>query len=152
MELPVQRDNNLPDIIDGISGKPPHIVLFMDDEASIRDSFGNLLKMKGYIVYTASDGEEAVEIYRRALSSEHKVDVAIIDLSIPDGMGGIETVARIKEIDPGVQAIATTGHFQDSLTDEYKKNGFVGILPKPYVLKELLEIIEHTIGMNQDRA
>jgi len=117
----------------------------MDDEESILDSFGNLLRMKGYIVHTVSDGEQAVTVYHRALLSKQRVDVAIIDLTIPHGMGGIETVARIKEIDPGVQAIATTGHFQKSLTDEYKKYGFVGILPKPYVLKELLEAIDRVI-------
>ncbi len=150
MKSPFQADNDLPDRIEGISSNPPRVVLLMDDEESILDSFGNLLRMKGYTVHTASDGEEAVEIYKRALLSEQKVDVAIIDLSIPYGMGGIETVARIKEIDPRVQAIATTGHFQDSLTDGYKKYGFAGILPKPYILKELLEIINRTIGMNQD--
>jgi DNA-binding NtrC family response regulator len=122
----------------------------MDDEESILDSYGKLLVMKGFDVYTARNGEQALDTYIQALSSDRRVDVAIIDLTIPEGMGGIETVTRIKEIDPDVRAIATTGHFQDCLTDDYKKNGFVGILPKPYLLKELLEAIDQVIMIEKD--
>jgi DNA-binding NtrC family response regulator len=146
MKPPFQPDDYLSNCIAGTGRNSPYVILFMDDEESILDSFGNLLKMKGYIVHTVSDGEQAVAVYHRALLSKQRVDVAIIDLTIPHGMGGIETVARIKEIDPGVQAIATTGHYQESLTDEYKKYGFVGILPKPYILKELLEVIDRVIS------
>jgi len=144
-----QPGDNQSNIVERTCPNPPHVILFMDDEVSILDSFGNLLKMKGYIVHTAAGGEQAIDLYQRALLLKQRVDVAIIDLTIPDGMGGIETVARIREIDPGVQAIATTGHFQESLTEEYKKYGFVGILPKPYVLTELLEVIDRVIGMDR---
>jgi CheY-like chemotaxis protein len=145
MQQPFQQNNDRCNDVTGQCTKPPYVILLMDDEESILDSYGKLLGIKGFIVYTACNGEEAIDMYTRALSSERTVDVAIIDLTIPDGMGGIETVARIKEIDPDVRAIATTGHFQDCLTDEYKKNGFVGILPKPYLLKELLEAIDRVI-------
>ena len=63
---------------------------------------------------------------------------------------GLRRLPGLRRSIPDVRAIATTGHFQDSLTDEYKKYGFVGILPKPYLLKELLEVIDRVIGMNQD--
>lgn len=117
------------------------VVLLMDDEMSILDSFGKLLVLKGYIVCTASDGEQALEVYRKALSSGKKVDVAVIDITIPEGMGGIETIKRLMVIDPGVIAIATTGHYKDNFTTDYKQYGFVGILPKPFILNELLEAI-----------
>ena len=133
------------DEVAGQCSKPPYVILLMDDEESILDSYAKLLEIKGFIVYTACNGERAIDIYNQVLSSGRVVDVAIIDLTIPDGMGGIETVARIREIDPDVRAIATTGHFQDCLTEEYKKNGFAGILPKPYLLKELLEAIDRVI-------
>jgi two-component system cell cycle sensor histidine kinase/response regulator CckA len=145
MQQPFQQNNNRFNVVVGQCSKPPYVILLMDDEESILDSFGKLLEMKWFIVYTATNGEHAVAVYQQALSSKRRVDVAVIDLTIPDGMGGLETVSRIKEIDPGVRAIATTGHYQDCLTDEYKKNGFVGILPKPYMLKELLEAIDLVI-------
>ena len=122
----------------------------MDDEESILDSFGKLLKMNGFVVYAACNGEQAVDLYQQALSSKRKVDVAVIDLSIPDGMGGLETIVRLKEIDPDVRAIATTGHFQDGLAFEYKKYGFFMFLPKPYVLDELLNAIERVIRMEKN--
>lgn len=144
-EQPFQPDDDQINIGPGESGKTPCVVLLMDDEQSILEPYGKLLGMKGYIVYTAYDGEQAVALYRRLLSSQQKVDVAILDLTIPEGMGGLETIARIKEFDPDVRAIATTGHFQECLTDECKKHGFVELLPKPYLLNELIEAIELAI-------
>jgi len=149
MQQPFKQDNKRFSVVPGQSGKSP-VILFMDDEESILDSFGKLLEMNGYIVYAACNGEQAIAAYCQALSSKQRVDVAVIDLTIPDGMGGLEVVARIKEIDPGVRAIATTGHFQEPLKDEYKKYGFAGILPKPYLLKELLEAIDQVIRMERD--
>jgi two-component system, cell cycle sensor histidine kinase and response regulator CckA len=149
MKQPFQQNNDRLPGVPGMYTKPPYVILLMDDEESILDSYGKLLLMKGFDVYTACNGEQAVDTYKQALSSDRRVDVAIIDLTIPEGMGGIETVARIKEIDPDLRAIATTGHFQECLTDEYKKNGFVGILPKPYLLKELLEAIDRVIMMEK---
>ena len=64
MKPPFQPNNDRSDVIEGTCSKPPYVILLMDDEESILDSFGNLLRMKGYIVYTASDGEQAVDIYQ----------------------------------------------------------------------------------------
>jgi CheY-like chemotaxis protein len=143
---PFQPDNKRRSVATGQSRKAPYVILLMDDEQSILEPFKKLLEINGYIVYTAYHGEQAITVYSRALSTPQKVDVAIIDLTIPEGMGGLETVTRIKELDPDVRAIATTGHFQECLTDDYKKYGFVGILPKPYVLKELIEAIHLAMG------
>ena len=149
MQQPFQLDTNRFSVVTEQSGKSP-VILFMDDEESILDSFGKLLEMNGYIVYAARNGEQAIAAYSRTLSSKQRVDVAVIDLTIPDGMGGLETIARIREIDPCVRAIATTGHFQETLKEEYKKYGFAGFLPKPYLLKELLEAIDQVIGTERD--
>jgi len=124
-------------------------ILLMDDEESILEPFGKLLSMKGFLIYTACNGEQAVTLYQQAISSKRKIDVVVIDLTIPEGMGGIETVIRLKEIDPDVRAIATTGHFQDCLTDEYKNYGFLEILPKPFTLKELLEVINRVMRTSE---
>jgi two-component system cell cycle sensor histidine kinase/response regulator CckA len=149
MKQPFQQNNNRLQGATGLCTKPPYVILLMDDEESILDSYGKLLVIKGFIVYTACNGDQAIDVYKQALSSDRRVDVAIIDLTIPEGMGGIETVARLKMIDPDVKAIATTGHFQECLKYDYKKNGFVGILPKPYLLKELLEAIDGVIMMEK---
>lgn len=124
----------------------PYSILLMDDEMSILDSFGKLLEIEGFVVHTACNGEQAIALYHEMVSLRRKIDVAVIDLTIPDGMGGIETIARIKEIDPHVRAIATTGCYQDGFLHEYKKYGFMGFLPKPYVFTELLGVIYGVIG------
>ncbi|MCU0630803.1 MAG: response regulator [Methanoregulaceae archaeon] len=149
-ERPFQPDNNQTNIVSEQYRVHPYVILLMDDEESIIEPYGKLLEMKGYIVYTAYNGEEALAACREAVSSQQRIDVAVIDLTIHDGMGGLETVAEIKLIDPDIRAIASTGHLRECLTDEYKKHGFVGILPKPYVLKELIEAIERAIRMEKN--
>jgi DNA-binding NtrC family response regulator len=128
---------------DGDEENKPCVVLLMDDEESIREAFGTLLKIKGFIVYTARDGDEAIKLYKKALSGKQRVDVAIIDLTIPEGIDGLETIIRIREIDPDVRAILSTGHPHEDLKEEYKKAGFIGILPKPYTWNDLAIAIEN---------
>ncbi|MCX6698752.1 MAG: response regulator [Methanomicrobiales archaeon] len=149
MQQPIQPNDPRPGIFDRPWSNTPYGILLMDDEEGILDSFGKLLKMKGFVVYAACNGEQAVDLYKQSLYSKRKVDVAVIDLTIPDGMGGLETIARLKEIDPDVRAIATTGHLEDDQAFEYKKYGFFMVLPKPYVLEELLDAIDGVIRMER---
>ena len=142
MQQPLQPDDDPVNAFEGPGRKLPYVILLMDDEESILGSFGKLLEIEGFVVYRACSGEQAILLYQQALSSKYRVDVAVLDLTIYEGMGGLETVARLKEIHPGVRAIATTGHFRNDLVFDYKKYGFVGFLRKPFILKELLEAID----------
>jgi CheY-like chemotaxis protein len=119
-------------------------ILFMDDEESILEAFGSLLTMKGYIVFTARDGNEAITLYRTAMEAGKPIDVAILDLTIPGGMGGIETMKKIKEIDPDVCALASSGLAHGTMAG-YKAYGFAGAIPKPYQWKDLISAIDHAM-------
>lgn len=121
-------------------------VLIMDDEAIIRELLCEMLNNMGYQVNTATSGTEAIGLYREAKDSKNPYDVVIIDLTIPGGMGGKETISRIQEIDPDVKAIVSSGYSNDPIMAEYQKYGFKGVIAKPYKINELSEVLQKVIA------
>jgi CheY-like chemotaxis protein len=112
-------------------------VLVMDDEDSIRDMVGDILSLHGYMVDFARNGEEAISLYQ-----ENVYDVVILDLTIPGGMGGKETIRELLKIDPKVKAIVSSGYSSDPIMSDYKQYGFRNVMAKPYKIEELDEIIQ----------
>ncbi|HNW82665.1 MAG TPA: PAS domain S-box protein, partial [bacterium] len=82
-------------------------ILLMDDEFLIREVAGKMLSDAGFVVEKAVSGEEAVEFYMKAMETGQKFDAVILDLTVPGGMGGKETVEQLLNIDPEVVAIAS---------------------------------------------
>lgn len=123
-------------------------ILVMDDEEMIRELINEVLTEIGYEVETAADGNEAIDFYKRIKESGKTFDAVIIDLEVPLGMGGKETVKKLLEIDPGVKAIVSSGYSNDSVFYEYEKYGFRTTLPKPYMIQELGEILSKMINAN----
>lgn len=119
-------------------------ILFMDDEESILEAFGRLLTLKGYTVIPARDGNEALRLYRSARECGKRIDIVILDLTVPGGMGGIETIEQLRKIDPGVRALASTGFSHDAMTD-YARYGFDGAIPKPYHWTDLVVAINRVL-------
>jgi CheY-like chemotaxis protein len=113
----------------------------MDDELVVRDIFGEILNHLGYGVEFAKDGCEAIEIYEKAKDRGNPFDLVIMDLTIPGGMGGKEAIERLREIDPGIKAIVSSGYSNDPIMSEYRKYGFRGVISKPYKIEDLSEIV-----------
>lgn len=112
-------------------------ILFMDDDEAIRAFIGELLCDAGYTVTCVRRGVEAIERYRAAMENGTPFDWVILDLTIPGGMGGKDTMERLLEIDPGVTAIVSSGYSNDPVMAEYATYGFRGRLTKPYQITEL---------------
>jgi nitrogen-specific signal transduction histidine kinase/ActR/RegA family two-component response regulator len=108
-------------------------ILLMDDEFLIREVAGKMLSDAGFSVEKAVSGEEAVELYIKAMKTDKKFDAVILDLTIPGGMGGKETVEKLLDIDPEVVAIASSGYSEDSIIADPGEYGFSASLPKPYL-------------------
>jgi PAS domain S-box-containing protein len=121
-------------------------VLVVDDEAPIRKFLSIMLQKFGYEAETANDGGEAIERYTTAKSGGTPFDAIIMDLTIPNGMGGCEATRRLRELDPKVRAIASSGYSFDPVMANYRDYGFCGVIPKPYRPEDLNRILKEVIG------
>jgi len=121
-------------------------VLIMDDEEMIREIVGEMLNLIGYEFEFASDGAEAIEIYKRAKEENRPFDAVILDLTIPGGMGGREAIEKLVSVDPGIRAIVSSGYSDDKVMSEYEKYGFKGVLSKPYTIEGLSKALQEVIN------
>jgi PAS domain S-box-containing protein len=125
-------------------------ILAMDDEENIRSFIRRTLQLIGYEVELASDGAEAIELYKKATASSQAFDAVILDLTVPGGMGGKETIKKILKLNPDVKAIVSSGYANDPIMAEYEKYGFKGVIAKPYKIRELSEVLHRlTVQKNQ---
>ncbi|HOJ96608.1 MAG TPA: response regulator [Methanospirillum sp.] len=107
-------------------------VLLMDDEPAICEITGILLKKLGYDPTIAVSGEEALAKYQKARENGRPFDVIILDLTIPGGLGGREVISVIRESDPDVKVLVSSGDLSDPAIVSYADYGFSGVLAKPY--------------------
>lgn len=112
-------------------------VLVMDDEEMVRDVATAILRHLGYEVEVCSDGRDAVERFRRAQESGTPFSAVILDLTIPNGMGGREAAARIREIDPRAVLVVSSGYSNDPVTARFRDFGFSAAIPKPFAVSQL---------------
>lgn len=116
-------------------------VLIMDDDESILKSVGKMVTHLGYEVVCAREGDTAIKFYAEAMNKEFPFNIVIMDLTIPGGMGGKETILRLLEIDPAVKAVVSSGYSNDPIMSDYKKYGFSGVITKPYSTEYLAELL-----------
>ena len=117
--------------------KGTETVLLVDDEARIIEVGTKELIKLGYTVLEARDGREAVEVYR---DNKDKIDLVILDIVMPH-MGGGEAFDRMKEINPKVKVLLSSGYSIDSQAKEILKRGCDAFLQKPYSINELSQKI-----------
>jgi PAS domain S-box-containing protein len=116
-------------------------VLVMDDENFILNLTGKILDKLGFTVDCARNGTEAIERYKRNKAAGDEYNVVILDLTIPGGMGGKETIENLIKIDPQIKAIVCSGYSTDPIMADYTKYGFSIALAKPFEANELLKAI-----------
>jgi len=127
-------------------------VLVMDDEVMILELATQMLKAMGYEVEVAADGAAALERYVAAKSAGNPFNLVIMDLTVPTGMGGKEMMRRLRELDPQVRAIVSSGYSLDPVMANFKEYGFSGVIPKPYTMEELRAILAEVLARESDAA
>ncbi|RMF58661.1 MAG: response regulator, partial [Calditrichaeota bacterium] len=125
--------------------KPRGKVLVMEDEDRVRVGIGRMLGHLGFQVAYAKNGSEAIHLYKQARHTERPFDVVIMDLSVPGGLGGRETLLNLQELDKDVCAIVSSGHFNDPVLKNYREHGFSGIIPKPYRIEDLDRVLQKVL-------
>ena len=121
-------------------------ILVMDDEEIVRDVAGGMLTHLGYTVEFAKNGDEAIELSKKAGESGQPFAAVIMDLTIPGGMGGKNNIKKMLETDPGVKAIVSSGYSNDPVMTDFKTYGFCGVITKPYKIEELQKALHRVIN------
>ncbi|MFC1821112.1 response regulator [Thermodesulfobacteriota bacterium] len=117
-------------------------ILLVDDEDMIVDIGKELLSALGYSVFIAGDGNEAIEIYRR---NQEEINLVLLDMVMP-GLSGGETYNLLKEIDPDVKVLLSSGYSIDGEATKILDRGCNGFIQKPFSMKMLDQKIREILG------
>ncbi|PJA80795.1 MAG: hypothetical protein CO149_00675, partial [Nitrospirae bacterium CG_4_9_14_3_um_filter_51_5] len=120
-------------------------ILVMDDEEEIQDVLGKMLEHLGFDVDYANEGRRAVALYTRAIQAGTPYVATILDLTIPGGMGGKETLRLIKDSHPDAKVIVSSGYSNDPVMAQATQFGFSGFIAKPYNLVDLSKVLSRII-------
>ena len=116
--------------------------LLVDDEEFILEISRELLQTMGYRVLVASDGKEAIEVYRK---NRDEIDIVLLDVVMPK-MGGGEAYDRMKEINPDVKVLLFSGYSINGEPAEILKRGCDGFIQKPFTIRDLSGKIREILG------
>jgi len=117
-------------------------ILVMDDEQIILDVTQEVLNFLNYDGMFTSDGQTAIDLYKKEKNAGAPFDIVILDLSVHTGMGGKETIEALRKFDPLVKGIVSTGFANDPVVENFSQYGFSGKLTKPYKISDLKNILE----------
>lgn len=120
-------------------------VLIMDDEELVRNVAKEMIGVMGHEARCAADGEGAIEMFRKARASGSPFDVLILDLTVRGGMGGEEAIRIIRDMDPHVTAVVSSGYSDNPVVADFRAHGFSAFLNKPYRMEALRECLNGLI-------
>ena len=112
-------------------------ILLMDDEKPVREVAARILAAAGYEVSEAPDGRTALQMFRDARRDMRPFQLAVLDLTVPGGMGGEEAGRELQGLDPALPILISTGRQNGLSLQECQRLGFSGVVPKPYTADEL---------------
>jgi len=123
-------------------------ILVMDDEPGVLRVTARMLQQLGHQIEAVREGSAAVNAYRNALTRNppSPFDLVILDMTVNQGMGGLEAFAQIKLLDPAARVIVATGYSRDPVMANYAERGFAAALRKPYRLCDLQRAVGQALG------
>ena len=117
-------------------------ILVMDDDEVVLDVLQGMLDQLGYRSTCTPNGELAIAAYRQAMQEEDAYAAVIVDLTVQGGMGGMETVTRLREFDKRVRAVVSSGYADDPIVSNPEEHGFVQAVVKPFTVGDLQTALE----------
>jgi signal transduction histidine kinase len=121
-------------------------ILVMDDMEAMMVVAGEILTVLGYDVEYSTNGNEAIKAYKAAKDEGNPFDACVFDLTVPGGMGGEEAANILIDYDPNLVAIASSGYTSSDVMSDYKNSAFRAVLPKPYRIKEMSDILHELLN------
>ncbi len=126
-------------------------VLLLEDDVLLRNLMVRTLKKEGYEVVETADGSDTVKAYSEAMMARRPFDLVLIDLTIPLGMGGARAMQLLRQVDPEVDAIVSSGNRSDPAMLQPSAHGFADVLPKPYDSEDLVRVTNQVLERRQRR-
>jgi CheY-like chemotaxis protein len=123
-------------------------ILLVDDEEMVRSVSKRMLEHIGFRVLLASDGVEAIDVYR---ANRDTIDCVILDLTMPR-MDGVQTLATLRTVSVDVPVILSSGYSEHEISKRYARKGFAGFIEKPYRLSSLGDKIRSVLGARMHRG
>jgi two-component system, cell cycle sensor histidine kinase and response regulator CckA len=121
-------------------------VLLMDDDPDLCMIASGMLEMLGYEPQSVQTAADAILAYRRSRELGQHFAAVILDLTMAGSIGGEEVLTQLREIDPSVRAIVSSGYATEEHTAHYRKIGFTGMLAKPYRSADLGRVLKEVIA------
>lgn len=121
-------------------------ILVLEDDPLVRSLIVRNLSTQGFEVVESAEGSETVRLYQESLTEGRPYDVVILDLSIPNGMGGVRTMEKLRGMDPDVVAIVSSGYSDDPVMAKPAAYGFTAVLPKPYEPADMLRLVRNVLA------
>ncbi|MBU0687085.1 MAG: response regulator [Candidatus Margulisbacteria bacterium] len=116
-------------------------ILVVDDELAVLESFKMILGLKDYTVKTAQNMEEAVI----AVENE-KFSMAFVDLRFNGEDIGLDILAKIKEIEPGLEVVICTAYATNQNKIDAKKRGAMDYISKPFMMEDVFGLVDRALG------
>jgi PAS domain S-box-containing protein len=129
-----------------VTHKGSGTILVMDDEDFMREVIERMLVSMGYSVICVKNGQEAITTFSNNKDSREPIKVAILDLTIPGGMGGMELISKLKPQYPQVFFFAASGFSENPLMSRPQEFGFTGSVRKPFKKAELAALLDLHFG------
>ncbi len=123
----------------------PAKILVMDDDEMVGEVAVNMLTKLGHTVIYAKDGLEAVQLYAESANAGQPIDLIIMDLTVPGGMGGREAAKKISTIKPDAKMVVSSGYSNDPIMANFAKYGFCAAIVKPYLFQELKRVVHDAL-------
>ncbi len=145
--LPATRMLSLPDqsASQPVKAVTKARILLMDDDDMILHVVGSMLTVLGHEPLLSKDGDECLHLYREQCAAGSPPDLVIMDLTIPGGKGGEATMNDLRQINPQIKVIVSSGYSNDPIMASFAKYGFIEAISKPYVMQDLAEVLDRTL-------
>ena len=120
-------------------------LLIMDDDQLVRQTLRRILEQLGHQVWESEHGEQAISLLKETQRQGVQLHACVLDLTVPGGMGGMETKDRIKEIDASVKLIVSSGYAIGDAGADCASAGFDGLITKPYSVAAVRQLLEELL-------
>ncbi|MBI2427256.1 MAG: PAS domain S-box protein [Ignavibacteriales bacterium] len=119
-------------------------ILIVDDEEILREILAESLRDEGYDILLASDGYEALKVFHE---HQKQVSLVITDLGMPN-MGGEQLFDKLKELEPGIKVLVSSGYLDTSSKSELLRKGIKDVLTKPYKFDVIFDTVRRVLSYN----